>query len=50
MSSNQTSQVSGEDKNGPRLISIGIESASIVMNLGSLGDMVIGMVLLSLAI
>ena len=38
------------DDTGPKFTSIGIDSTSIVMNLGSLGDMVIGMLLLSLAI
>lgn len=47
--SNSTSVIVDEDL-GPKLSLIGIESSSIVMNLGSLGDMVIGMLLLSLAI
>jgi hypothetical protein len=41
---------SGEMDDGPNLDSIGIESSSVMMNLGSLGDMIIGMLFFSLFI
>jgi hypothetical protein len=50
LTSNQTSSVIAADDIGPKFSSIGIDSTSIVMNLGSLGDMIIGMMLISLAI
>ncbi len=39
-----------DDDTGPKLTDIGIESTSIIMNLGSLGDMIIGMLFFSLII
>lgn len=52
-SENKLNSTSKQDNNtvlGPNLSSIGIESSSILMNIGSLGDMVIGMLLFSLGI
>ena len=45
-----SSALKNETETGPKLPSIGIESSSIIVNLGSLGDVIVGMVLFSLAI
>ena len=44
---NSTSE---ENDDGPNLNAIGIESSSVMMNLGSIGDMIIGMLFLPLFI